>query len=55
MHHVYQRKVQIDQLPPVKGGGGGGNSLNTFSICMELSQLTIRATKPSSISPCTFM
>lgn len=39
-------------LPSIRGGG---NSLRTSSIWLELSRLTIRATRPSNISPCTFM
>mgnify|MGYP001576524633 CR=1 FL=1 len=34
---------------------GKGKSLRTCSMSFELSWLTMRATRPSKISPCTFM
>lgn len=40
-------------LPP--SNGGGGHSLSTRSMCSELSRFTMRATRPSKISPCTFI
>ena len=47
------KKSDFKGLHP--SNGGGGKSLKTFSICFELSWPTILATRPSRISPCTFM